>query len=47
MKAITIWQPYASLIAAGLKEYETRSWPTRYRGPIAIHSPGSGPCAGS
>lgn len=38
MKAITIWQPYASLIAAGLKEYETRSWPTRYRGPIAIHS---------
>ena len=38
MKALTIWQPYASLIAADLKRYETRSWPTRYRGPIAIHS---------
>ena len=37
MKAITIWQPYAQAIASGLKKYETRSWPTRYRGPIAIH----------
>lgn len=24
--AITVWQPHASLIAAGVKEYETRSW---------------------
>ena len=38
MKAITILQPYAALIAAGIKEFETRSWDTPYRGPIAIHS---------
>jgi len=38
MKAITIWQPWASLIAIGAKEYETRSWSTNYRGPIAIHA---------
>ena len=38
MKAITIWQPYASAIAVGLKHYETRSWPTKHRGPLAIHS---------
>lgn len=38
MKAITIWQPWASLIACGVKKYETRSWATKYRGPIAIHS---------
>lgn len=38
MKAITLWQPWATLIAIGAKRYETRSWPTRYRGPIAIHA---------
>ncbi len=38
MKAITIWQPYASLIEDGLKKYETRSWRTNYRGPLLIHS---------
>ena len=38
MKAITLWQPWASLIAIGAKQYETRSWAARYRGPIAIHA---------
>ena len=38
MKAITIWQPWAYLIACGAKKYETRGWPTKYRGPIAIHA---------
>ena len=38
MKAITIWQPWASLVAIGAKKYETRSWATSYRGPIAIHA---------
>nr|DAY51533.1 MAG TPA: ASCH domain protein [Caudoviricetes sp.] len=38
MKVITIWQPWASLIACGAKEFETRGWATSYRGPIAIHS---------
>lgn len=44
MKAITIWQPWASLIAIGAKKYETRSWKTDYRGPIAIHSAAKDPC---
>ncbi len=38
MKAITIWQPYASLIIRGYKHFETRSWWTNYRGKIAIHA---------
>lgn len=38
MRVLTIWQPYASAIALGLKKYETRSWQTRHRGPIAIHA---------
>lgn len=38
MKALTIRQPWASLIAAGVKTIETRSWSTRYRGPLAIHA---------
>lgn len=38
MKAITLWQPWASLWACGAKKYETRSWATNYRGPIAIHA---------
>ena len=38
MKAITIHQPWASLIAHGFKRYETRGWRTHYRGPIAIHA---------
>lgn len=38
MKAITVWQPWAQLIAVGAKRYETRGWPTDYRGPVAIHA---------
>lgn len=38
MKAITIHQPWATLIALGEKRFETRGWPTKYRGPIAIHA---------
>lgn len=38
MKAITVWQPWASLLACGAKQYETRPWTTSYRGPIAIHA---------
>ena len=38
MKALSLWQPWASLIAAGVKKVETRHWPTAYRGPIAIHA---------
>jgi len=38
VKAITIFQPYASLIACEAKQFETRSWPTTHRGPLAIHA---------
>lgn len=38
MKAITIRQPYASLIANGYKEYEFRTWKTKYRGEVLIHA---------
>ncbi len=38
MKAITLWEPWASLIAVGAKHYETRSWYTQYKGEIAIHA---------
>jgi hypothetical protein len=38
MKCLSLWQPWASLMAAGLKRYETRHWQTSYRGPIAIHA---------
>ncbi len=38
MKTLTIWQPWASLLACGAKQYETRSWATNYRGEIAIHA---------
>ncbi|MEA4895901.1 MAG: ASCH domain-containing protein [Oscillospiraceae bacterium] len=37
VKALTLHQPWASLLALGLK-HETRSWATSYRGPIAIHA---------
>lgn len=38
MKVITIKQPFASLIAEGYKEYEFRTWQTKYRGEILIHA---------
>lgn len=38
MKALSLWQPHATAIALGLKPWETRSWPTHYRGPLAIHA---------
>lgn len=38
MKALSLWQPWASAIALGLKTIETRSWSTAYRGPLAIHA---------
>ncbi len=38
MKALSLTQPWASAVVEGFKEYETRSWATKYRGPIAIHA---------
>ena len=38
MKALTIKEPWASLIINGYKEYEFRSWKTNYRGKILINA---------
>ena len=38
MKALTLHEPFATLIARGFKEVETRAWYTSYRGPLAIHA---------
>lgn len=38
MKAITLYEPYASLMAIGTKVNETRSIRTSYRGDICIHA---------
>jgi hypothetical protein len=36
MKALSLHQPWASLILFGIKKYETRSWETNYRGKLLI-----------
>lgn len=38
LKALTVSQPWASLIARGIKTLEVRSWRTEYRGPLVIHA---------
>lgn len=38
MKTLTVCQPYAEMIASGAKRIENRTWPTRHRGPLAIHA---------
>jgi len=38
MKVLTIKQPFASLIVEGYKEFEFRTWKTKYRGEILIHA---------
>lgn len=38
MRALTLTQPWASLVAWGDKRIETRGWWTAYRGALAIHA---------
>ncbi len=38
MKVISIKEPYATLIKENIKNIETRSWKTNYRGEIYIHA---------
>jgi len=40
MKAISLHQPWAAFVAAGIKKYETRSWTHSHRGLLAIHAAG-------
>ena len=38
MKALTIKQPWATLIMQGDKRFEFRSWQTKYRADLLIHA---------
>lgn len=38
MKTLSLTQPWASLVACGAKQIETRSWKTPYRGKLLIHA---------
>ena len=38
MKALSLWQPWATLLAGGAKRCETRGWATRHRGPLLVHA---------
>ncbi len=38
MKALSIDQPNATFVAAGIKDVENRTWTTTYRGKIYIHA---------
>lgn len=38
MKVLTLKQPWASLVAYGIKKYEFRTWKTNYRGKLLIHA---------
>lgn len=45
MRGLSLTQPWATLVAVGAKEVETRSWSTKYRGPVAIHASANFPVA--
>lgn len=38
MKVLSMIQPWASLFVTREAQYETRTWRTNYRGPLAIHT---------
>lgn len=38
LQMLTVCQPYAHLIAIGAKPIENRTWPTAWRGELAIHA---------
>jgi hypothetical protein len=46
-KVLTLHQPWATLVALGVKTIETRSWSTNYRGPLLIHAGVRGPGYGN
>lgn len=35
---LSLWQPWATLWVSGLKNGETRSWPTKHRGELVVHA---------
>jgi hypothetical protein len=47
VKCLTVRQPHAQLIVLGPKRIETRSWATKYRGPLVIHAAKQRPTPGT
>lgn len=45
MKALSLWQPWATVWVLGYKQHETRSWATAHRGPTAVHAAKTPPSA--
>src|ERR1019366_260347 len=43
MRALSLHQPFAQLVARGVKRVEVRPWTTDFRGRIAIHAKGVAP----
>jgi hypothetical protein len=43
VRALSLWQPWATLLAAGVKRVETRDWLTNHVGALAIHATASVP----
>jgi hypothetical protein len=37
-RCLSLYQPWASLVALNIKTIETRSWATKYRGRLAVHA---------
>lgn len=46
MKAVTVPQPWAQLIAHGHKQVLTQAWPTAHRGALAVHAAHTPPHTG-
>lgn len=44
-RALSLTQPWATLVASGAKRVETRSWRTPHRGPLAVHAAAGFPTA--
>lgn len=38
MKVLSLWEPWATLIAEGIKKVETRGWDCSFRGTLLIHA---------
>jgi len=38
LRVLSLWEPWATLMAPGEKRFETRSWTTSYRGLVCIHA---------
>lgn len=38
VKALSLYQPWASLMSMSKKKFETRTWGTSFRGLVVIHA---------